>query len=67
MSLMAFEPYNFVGAKLKRILNGFGIPNVKLLNPDLRSRFGIYKSRKIGIGILLGTLCSVFAEYRYFI
>jgi hypothetical protein len=44
---------------LKRIPNGFGIPNPELLNPDFGTGFGIYKSRGIGIGIPLGTIYQV--------
>jgi hypothetical protein len=44
-----------VSATLKRIPNVFGFLNPELLNPDLGTGFGIYKSRGIGIGILLVT------------
>jgi hypothetical protein len=45
----------------KNILNGFGILNPEILNPDLRKGFGIYKSRgtEIGIGIPMGTILDM--------
>jgi hypothetical protein len=55
---VAFKPQKNIGATLKRILNGFGIPNPELLNPDFGTGFGIYKSR--GIGIPLGAASYVF-------
>jgi hypothetical protein len=42
-------------AKIKGILNGYGIPNPEISSPDLRSGFRISKSRGIGIGIPLNT------------
>jgi hypothetical protein len=44
-----------IGATLKRIVNGYGIPSPELLNPFLGTWFRIYKSRGIGNGIPLGT------------
>jgi hypothetical protein len=32
---------------LQRIPNGFGIPNPELLNPDIGTGFGIYKSHNL--------------------
>jgi hypothetical protein len=60
ISLVAFETKKTIGATLKMIPNVFAIPNPKLLNPDLGTGFGIYKSRGIGIGIQLGTRLHIY-------
>jgi hypothetical protein len=49
-------------APLKRIPNGFGIPNPELLNPDLGTGFVICKSGGIGIGIPLGNDLPTFLD-----
>jgi hypothetical protein len=51
-----------IGAKSKGIPNGFGIPNPEISYPNLRSGFGISKSR--GISIPLGT--TVVIPHRSF-
>jgi hypothetical protein len=55
ISLLAFDPQKHIGATLKRIPNGFKIPNPELLNPDFATGFKIYNYRWIGIVIPLGT------------
>jgi hypothetical protein len=61
---------NFAGAKLKKIPNGFGIPNPKMYFPDLRSIFGISKSRGIGIRIPLALIhvddVSLIVKYIFY-
>jgi hypothetical protein len=59
ISQAALNPQKKNGATFKRIPNGFEIPNPELLNSDLWSEFGIYKSRGIGIGIPLGTTLNL--------